>query len=1381
MTMRLDIVTNDSGELVRREHARDLGASVVIAIYRVAKLAQVHDLQNQAFTRQLEQTHQMIGEYCLRSGTNVSILFAHKAVFVAGQLLKGSRSTYEAASELGEIFERLGGSDLYLQRDVTREELYAFAEQISVGFRSAPGSFRSPTPKIRLRPVTDAARLRGLELEQLTDDERIVRTYASAVVIMRRFFEDLQASRYILPRRIKRIAQSLVDLSEGSTPAFLGVTEVRNANFDEAGRAANSAILAVSMAREVTTERVTLAQIAMAAMMHDVARPRALALAGASGPAMPGMQAPTTLSEDQEDRLAAGSAAVLTALGRLNEPSITRTVLTFESLWLRRQTWLGPVYWGARAPTLHAKMIAIARRYNDLLTPEPGLLPPTPDYAVAQLAEELKEPQDRLVLRMLVSALGLLPLGTVVQLNTGEIAEVVRGGKGATDKPRIRIVMDGQGGTVAQPVEVELGEDTRRVVSRVVSVDGWRKGLALRDDVAGGAADGGYVSESDKPAADAAAPPPPVIPAAMPLPSFGAAVAPSLAPSFAQGTAPPGGGASISNGPSARTGEGAFAAWGDAEGDAGGGRRESSSIQSGEHNSSQSLPSMGSSPSAVAEAMGRMINDSLRPPAIAPPDADREAIQPDAIGAAASGREPTARGNLATTPLPHVLVYMLDHGLTGSVVFEGAEGADTIHFVRGVPAKACLASSFAALGEVLVDVGALDQETVEHAVAASQQAGVLVGEYLVGAGVLEHDTIRWALEAQLLHRIAHLTNLPPDVTYGFYRDVDLLEGWGGGDVAISSALSPILASVRNWLDRARVRATLSRIGKHPLVLHEDADLSSLALTEPERAVLDAMASEPMVLPALTERGIADEEAVASLVYSLAVTRQFAFRGQKKGPMAPRGQLARAGSSENLPGGAIGAVSSSGVPVASGSVSVAASAPAPTFSQSRPAIPVAQPAASAAAGGSPGVTAQGASSASVPAARAPAPSAASHAPPPARQPSPSVAVPAAASPRPIAPAPRPAGAVGARPAPQIRPIGQKATNSAAPLANTSSTPAAPAKSTAAAPSSAPAPAASWPPKPVMTARKATAVGLQPAQPLEGRASTGAGPTPTPSQPPINVPAPSRPPPGPGGAGGGGADDEGFDEMKTIAFAPSDASKLVAALVAGKSPASLGLGSRPPGALRPAPELPSKIKSNAPARAGLPPPSTPPPALAPAPAAGPKPTASKAAALASPTSATAKQPASSLPTSPSAFDPQTARDIAFSDTDESPEADADVAAEAMTNFRLAEAALQRNDTAAALALAQKAAAGDPSQFDYVTLLAWVKALGGNPSAMEQSIKTLTRVLIEDPSNERALLYRGKLFARTSRLQEALNDFGDLVSANPEHREAQMELRLVKQRIG
>src|SRR5580693_3886608 len=107
--MRLDIVTNDAGELVRREHARDLGAGVVVALYRLTKQAQLHDLGNQAFVRQLEQTHQIIGEYCLRSGTHVNVLFAQKAVFIAGQLLKGSATTYEAATELGELLEWCGG------------------------------------------------------------------------------------------------------------------------------------------------------------------------------------------------------------------------------------------------------------------------------------------------------------------------------------------------------------------------------------------------------------------------------------------------------------------------------------------------------------------------------------------------------------------------------------------------------------------------------------------------------------------------------------------------------------------------------------------------------------------------------------------------------------------------------------------------------------------------------------------------------------------------------------------------------------------------------------------------------------------------------------------------------------------------------------------------------------------------------------------------------------------------------------------------------------------------------------------------------------------------------------------------------------------------
>ena len=126
------------------------------------------------------------------------------------------------------------------------------------------------------------------------------------------------------------------------------------------------------------------------------------------------------------------------------------------------------------------------------------------------------------------------------------------------------------------------------------------------------------------------------------------------------------------------------------------------------------------------------------------------------------------------------------------------------------------------------------------------------------------------------------------------------------------------------------------------------------------------------------------------------------------------------------------------------------------------------------------------------------------------------------------------------------------------------------------------------------------------------------------------------------------------------------------------------------------------------------------------------------------------------------------------------DAELALEAMTSFRLAEAALQRNDLASAEEHASKAVDGDPTHADYVVLLAWIRALSGGPQKIAEAIRTMSRVLIEDPSHEQALFYRAKLLVRTNRLPEALNDFNELLSANPNHREAQSEARQLKAKL-
>lgn len=125
-------------------------------------------------------------------------------------------------------------------------------------------------------------------------------------------------------------------------------------------------------------------------------------------------------------------------------------------------------------------------------------------------------------------------------------------------------------------------------------------------------------------------------------------------------------------------------------------------------------------------------------------------------------------------------------------------------------------------------------------------------------------------------------------------------------------------------------------------------------------------------------------------------------------------------------------------------------------------------------------------------------------------------------------------------------------------------------------------------------------------------------------------------------------------------------------------------------------------------------------------------------------------------------------------------AEAALEAMTSFRLAEAALQRGDIDGARRLAGKAVASDPSQADYVALLAWIRSMSGETEAIAGAVTAMSRILKNDASHERALLYRARLYVRTNRVKEAVADFNALLAVSPHHREAATELRVLKSRI-
>ena len=124
---------------------------------------------------------------------------------------------------------------------------------------------------------------------------------------------------------------------------------------------------------------------------------------------------------------------------------------------------------------------------------------------------------------------------------------------------------------------------------------------------------------------------------------------------------------------------------------------------------------------------------------------------------------PTATGSLETTPFGHLLVYVLDHLLSGTLVLEQQDGSKhAVLFDEGAPAKVKTATPVVYLGQVLVERGLITRETSERALESAQRARRLHGEVLVAAGAIDAQALRNGLREQLMRQIrsSGLTRTP---------------------------------------------------------------------------------------------------------------------------------------------------------------------------------------------------------------------------------------------------------------------------------------------------------------------------------------------------------------------------------------------------------------------------------------------------------------------------------------------------------------------------------------------------------------------------------------------------------------------------------------------
>jgi hypothetical protein len=448
------------------EEIRDRGADVILSVFRLLKNSLVHATDNRAVQQAAKETHALITEFGAAVGGYVSITFVEETIFVCGQLLRASRTVYDSAMEVGKLLLTCGVSEISFTVDMSEHDLLELCEAFSIASRDPQRRKHLLDAKLNqivVRAVDSTLRSKEATEDDAPSMELALRAYASALVVMRQFFERIGKGKNVLPHRVKRVAQRLVALADNHEGSLLAMLTLANAHRDEPGRAVQTAILSIVVARKLTQERVVLTQLAMSALMADIGRARL------AGPAA--QEKLVQLADDVERQVPSLTGALCIATGGVNVQNALRTVTTYEATHLERQPLLGALYKRQMSPLIQSKILHAVRALLGFLAPRDITRPMTALDALTQVSR--LPTVDETVFKLLVQALGVLPTGTVVEFETGEWGIVVgpSENRAAIARPRIKLVSDRSGQVFAKPKEIDLGVPSQgRRFPRIVGI-----------------------------------------------------------------------------------------------------------------------------------------------------------------------------------------------------------------------------------------------------------------------------------------------------------------------------------------------------------------------------------------------------------------------------------------------------------------------------------------------------------------------------------------------------------------------------------------------------------------------------------------------------------------------------------------------------------------------------------------------------------------------------------------------------------------------------------------------------------------------------------------------------------------------------------------------
>ncbi len=408
----------------------------------------------------IDEVHRLIGR--LTVGRPSLRIFIHDDTFYMAKT-----ALLEESLRFSNLVADLRDRDIgfiELQPDLEPWELRAFVEMLNVRPPELAnlGGAAAELKKRGVRHIVvgPAPPLLAEEQAELRVDPRDV--YRAGL----RVADDLyyQASRD-LPLDLKKastVVNSLIDVMTVDKVALLGMAALKNYDEDTCHHSVNVSILSLMVGLHLQLGRPLVIALGVAAMLHDIGKVRVPQeiLTKNGG-----------LTRDEQEvvrRHTLYGAHILR-----NVPGLARLSMVVAFEHHANYNLSGyPQITAKQVPHLLTRLVQVAD-FFDASTSSRRIYqrPMLPSDAMKFIMNGAGKVFDPLMARVFVQVLGLYPAGSVVELDTGELAVVVRPGEREAARPEVKILADRfREPTTPRPVILEEDRD-RQIVREVDPAD----------------------------------------------------------------------------------------------------------------------------------------------------------------------------------------------------------------------------------------------------------------------------------------------------------------------------------------------------------------------------------------------------------------------------------------------------------------------------------------------------------------------------------------------------------------------------------------------------------------------------------------------------------------------------------------------------------------------------------------------------------------------------------------------------------------------------------------------------------------------------------------------------------------------------------------------